>query len=146
MKIQRIILSLLANCIAANLYAAMPSCNEIAQRIAHEKHIPAAELSSILASLNQFKRLPDQFVTKRVAQAAGWRPGESLWDSLPGKSIGGDRFGNREQRLPKGHYFEADLDYQGKKRNAKRIVFQNPGKRYITIDHYNTFTEIPACS
>ncbi|QLG87425.1 ribonuclease [Chitinibacter bivalviorum] len=126
-------------------HAALPSCQQIARDIAQQKHVPAKELQDILVSLNQNNRLPDQFVTKKTAQQAGWKPGSSLWDSLPGKSIGGDKFSNRERRLPDGKYFEADLDYQGYKRNAKRIVFQVKGPRYITVDHYNTFTEISAC-
>lgn len=105
----------------------------------------ANELVEILSSLNQQNRLPSKFVTKREAQAAGWRPGSSLWQSLPGKSIGGDRFGNRENRLPRSQYQEADLDYQGGKRGAKRIVFSKNGPRFITVDHYQTFTEVPSC-
>lgn len=121
------------------------TCQQVAQTMAQQKPISAHELTGILNSLNQNQRLPEQFVTKKQAQSAGWRPGDSLWNTSPGKSIGGDRFGNREQRLPAGRYFEADLDYQGKKRNAKRFVYQIHGTRYITTDHYATFTEVPQC-
>ena len=59
----------------------------------------------------------------------------------PGKSIGGDRFGNYERRLPAGSYKECDIDTKGKKsRGAKRIVFSNDGLIYYTDDHYETFT------
>ena len=57
-------------------------------------------------------------------------------------SIGGDKFGNFEGKLEKKQgrkYYEADIDYDGKKRNAKRIVFSNDGLIYYTDDHYNTF-------
>lgn len=121
------------------------SCQQVAQTIAQQKSLPAAELADILNSLNRSQHLPEKFVTKKQAKNAGWQPGNSLWQTQPGKSIGGDRFNNREQHLPRGNYFEADLDYQGKKRNAKRFVYQNNGARYITIDHYATFTEVPAC-
>jgi hypothetical protein len=122
------------------------SCQQVAQTIAQQKSVPAAELSDILYSLNRTQRLPEKFVTKKQAKNAGWQPGDSLWQTQPGKSIGGDRFNNREQRLPHGNYFEADLDYQGKKRNAKRFIYtQNNAARYITTDHYATFTEVPAC-
>lgn len=121
------------------------TCEQLAQTIAQQNPVPAAELAMILNSLNKTQRLPDQFVTKKQAKNAGWQPGESLWLSMPGKSIGGDRFGNREEKLPEGRYFEADLDYQGKKRNAKRLVYQTPGARYITTDHYKTFIEVPQC-
>ncbi|WP_333583830.1 ribonuclease domain-containing protein, partial [Rivihabitans pingtungensis] len=39
---------------------------------------------------------------------------------------------------------EADLDYRGGKRNAKRLVF-SARQRFVTTDHYQTFVEIPAC-
>ena len=121
------------------------SCQQVASTIAQQKSLPAAELTDILDALNRNQHLPEKFVTKKQAKNAGWQPGNSLWQTQPGKSIGGDRFGNREQRLPRGNYFEADLDYQGKKRNAKRFVYQSSGARYITTDHYATFTEVPAC-
>ncbi|XLM21567.1 ribonuclease, partial [Chromobacterium piscinae] len=71
-------------------------------------------------SLDRDGRLPDKFVTKRQAQDAGWKPGRSLWSvaGLQGKSIGGDRFGNYEKRLPAGQWQEADLNYKGGKRGA----------------------------
>ena len=40
---------------------------------------------------------------------------------------------------------EADLDYKGGRRGAKRLVFSNDGRRMVTVDHYDTFTEVPAC-
>lgn len=121
------------------------TCQQVAHTISQQKPIPAQELATILDSLNQNQRLPDYFVTKKQAKNAGWQPGDSLWTALPGKSMGGDRFGNREERLPEGRYFEADLGYQGKKRNAKRFVYQISGTRYITTDHYATFLEVPPC-
>src|SRR5690606_39135753 len=45
--------------------------------------------------------LPPNFITKKEAQSLGWIPAEgNLPDVAPGKSIGGDRFGNREGLLP----------------------------------------------
>lgn len=90
-----------------------------------------------------YGHLPGNFITKADAQALGWdsRSG-NLWDVAPGMSIGGDRFGNREGRLPeqKGRtYYECDIDYEGGYRNAKRIVFSDDGLIYYTEDHYETF-------
>jgi ribonuclease T1 len=139
--------SLLILTLLASGWVHAASCQSVAENINRQLHpsTNTGELSEILASLNQQNRLPTKFVTKREAQAAGWRPGSSLWQSMPGKSIGGDRFGNRENRLPRGQYQEADLDYQGGKRGAKRIVFSKNGPRFITVDHYQTFTEVPSC-
>ena len=104
-----------------------------------------AALADTLSTLAQTSQLPARFVTKRQAQAAGWHPGSSLWAVLPGKSIGGDRFGNYQHRLDNGSYQEADLDYTGNKRGAKRLIFSRDGRRFITVDHYQTFTQVPSC-
>lgn len=110
-----------------------------------------AELVAVLRSLNGSgnRKLPPAFVTKKQARRAGWRPGSDLWASpaLKGKSIGGDSFGNREGLLPDGgrRWREADLDYQGGRRGAKRIIFSQDGLRMVTVDHYRSFIEVPPC-
>lgn len=130
---------------------ALPSCSQAAQQLNYRlgMQLDSNELAQVLDELNRTRqqRLPEKFVTKRMAQAEGWRPGSSLWSvpALEGKSIGGDRFGNRERRLPDGKWKEADLDYRGGRRGAKRLVFSAAGGRYVTIDHYQTFVEVPAC-
>lgn len=90
-----------------------------------------------------FGHLPSNYITKNDAQDLGWVASKgNLWKVAPGKSIGGDRFGNREGILPtaKGRkYFECDIDFDGKYRNGKRIVFSNDGLVYYTEDHYETF-------
>jgi ribonuclease T1 len=113
--------------------------------------IDEAELVDILRSLNRTgdRHLPAKFVPKREAKAAGWRPGQNLWalGELRGKSLGGDRFGNYERKLPNGRrkWREADLDYQGGHRGPKRLIFSTDGLRMVTVDHYQTFKEVPAC-
>lgn len=86
--------------------------------------------------------LPDNFVTKKEAQNAGW-PGGGLDDYFYGCSIGGDRFGNYEGLLPKAKgrtYYECDIDtMHAKSRGAKRIVFSSDGLVYYTEDHYEHF-------
>ncbi|HSC80500.1 MAG TPA: ribonuclease domain-containing protein [Chitinolyticbacter sp.] len=120
-------------------------CRSVASELASHYRLNDKELTEVLQTLTREQRLPPRFVTKQQARAAGWQPGQDLWRILPGHSIGGDRFGNRERRLPTGDYREADLDYQGGKRNARRLVYQVPGRRYLTVDHYQRFVEIPAC-
>ncbi len=107
------------------------------------------ELVEMLRSLNgtNNRKLPPKFVTKREARSEGWRPGRDLWsvESLRGSSIGGDRFNNREGRLPEKRWREADLDYKGGHRGGKRLIFSGDGERFVTVDHYRTFVEVPAC-
>lgn len=93
--------------------------------------------------IHQYGKLPSNFITKAEAQKLGWSGG-GLDKYAPGKSIGGDRFGNYEGKLPKRSgrtYTECDIDTRGaSSRGAKRIVFSNDGLIYYTDDHYESFT------
>ena len=93
--------------------------------------------------LHVYGQLPGNFITKAEAQALGW-PGGDLSKYAPGKSIGGDRFGNYEGLLPTAPgrvYTECDIGTLGRRsRGAKRIVFSNDGLIYYTDDHYESFT------
>lgn len=98
-----------------------------------------------------YKKLPKNYITKSEAKKLGWNSSKNyVGDVAKGKSIGGDRYGNYEKRLPtvKGRkYIECDIDYKGKKRNAKRIIYaddfdEDIGYIYYTDDHYKTFTKL----
>lgn len=111
--------------------------------------IDERELIQILRGLNSTsnKKLPSKFVMKKEALALGWKPGKDLWsvNALKGSSIGGDRFNNREGRLPRKQWREADLDYKGRHRGGKRLIFSSDGERWVTVDHYKTFVEVSSC-
>lgn len=104
-----------------------------------------ASKEEVALYLMEYGRLPLNYMTKKEAQALGWEGG-SLEPYAPGKSIGGDRFGNYEGALPEQDgrsYTECDIDTQGAdQRGAKRIVFSNDGLIFYTEDHYQTFTII----
>ena len=93
--------------------------------------------------LHEYGQLPRNFITKNEARALGWNGG-GLDPYAPGKSIGGDRFGNYEGLLPDApgrEYHECDIDTAGASgRGAKRIVYSNDGLIYYTDDHYESFT------
>ena len=95
--------------------------------------------------LMTYGHLPFNFVTKDEAEKAGWNGG-SLEYVLPGKCIGGDRFGNREGQLPKAKgrtWRECDINTLGKRsRGPERLVYSNDGLIYYTPDHYETFTRL----
>ena len=100
----------------------------------------------VAAYVRQFKgALPRNFITKGAARALGWQGGP-LEPYAPGKSIGGDRFGNYERKLPwlnGGYYKECDIDTKGRPRGAKRLIFTQKGQKiYYTDDHYRTFKEV----
>lgn len=92
--------------------------------------------------LSVYKKLPGNYITKKEAQALGW-PGGGLDEYAYGKCIGGDYFGNYEEKLPikEGRsYHECDIDtLHADSRGAKRIVYSNDGLIYYTGDHYETF-------
>lgn len=92
--------------------------------------------------LHAYGHLPGNFITKKEAQALGW-PGGDLWKYAPGKSIGGEYFGNFEGLLPKGtRYHECDVNYAGGSRGAERVIYGDDGSIYYTDDHYASFTQL----
>lgn len=97
----------------------------------------------VVAYIKEYGRLPDYYITKSEAKKSGWIPSEgNLCDVLPGKAIGGDKFGNFEGNLPQKNgrkYTEADLNYNCGRRGADRVVYSNDGLIFITHDHYKTF-------
>lgn len=95
----------------------------------------------IIDYIKKYGELPGYYLTKQEARKQGWNPAEgNLCEVLPGKAIGGDRFGNREGKLPKNNvYYEADVNYRCGKRNADRIIFTKKGEVWLTKDHYKTF-------
>lgn len=99
------------------------------------------EASTVIDYVKQHHNLPEYYITKNEAKRQGWNPSQgNLCDVLPGKAIGGDPFGNREGKLPKGKkYFEADVNYNCGTRNADRIVFTQSGEIYLTKNHYKSF-------
>lgn len=136
--------------VAAALFS---GCSPLAQAAKNKPAEPTAaeitedgEYSSkdeVAEYLHLYGHLPPNYITKSEAQDLGWVASKgNLWKVAPGMSIGGDRFGNREGLLPtaKGRrYYECDIDFDGKYRNAKRIVFSNDGLIYYTEDHYESF-------
>lgn len=96
--------------------------------------------------LHQFGVLPPNFITKNEAQRLGWDASAgNLRDVAPGKSIGGDHFGNREGKLPAKSgrsWFECDVNYEGGHRGAERILYSSDGLIFYTTDHYNSFTQL----
>ena len=90
--------------------------------------------------------MPDNYLRKKEAQKLGWEPLlGNLADILPGVLIGGDRYKNRDGRLPDAPgrvWYEADFDYSGGYRNDCRLLYSNDGLIFVTYDHYLTFYEI----
>lgn len=96
--------------------------------------------------LIEYGELPENYLTKSEARKLGWDASSgNLWDVTDRGVIGGDRFGNREGILPRKNgrqYYEADVNYEGGRRNAHRLVYSNDGLVYYTGDHYASFEKL----
>lgn len=105
---------------------------------------PCISRECVSAHIRRTGSLPQNFITKKQAGELGWQGGD-LWKYARGKSIGGDRFGNFERRLPdkKGRIWrECDIEYRGGARGAKRLIFSNDGLIFYTADHYESFERV----
>ena len=110
-----------------------------------EFELPVTDPQQIVNYLDIYGELPENFITKNEAKALGWDSRYNyVGEVAPGKSIGGDRFGNYEGILPSDKkYRECDIDYKGGKRGAKRIVFSEDATYiYYTEDHYESFEQL----
>lgn len=99
----------------------------------------------VIEHLKKFKRLPSYYITKKQAKILGWdaRDG-NLCDISDFKAIGGDRFYNREKKLPnlkRRKWFEADINYHCGHRGSDRLIYSNDHLFYVTHDHYKTFEQ-----
>lgn len=107
-----------------------------------DEHGTYTSKDDVALYIHTYNKLPENFITKKEAEALGW-PGGELEKYAPGKCIGGSYFGNYEKLLPTKNgreYHECDIDTLGaKSRGAKRIVYSNDGLIYYTEDHYESF-------
>ncbi|MDP9956485.1 ribonuclease domain-containing protein [Epilithonimonas hungarica] len=113
--------------------AEKPSDGNVIQELTNE--------TKVISYVKSNHKLPDYYITKSEAKNKGWIPSKgNLCEVLEGKAIGGDKFSNREKQLPKGEqYYEADVNYNCRNRNADRIVFTKNGDVWLTKNHYKTF-------
>ena len=110
-----------------------------------EKNGTYTSKQSVALYIHEYHKLPSNYITKKEARKLGWPKGGTLDKVAPGKSIGGDYFGNAEKKLPmhkSTKYTECDIDYVKGNRGPKRIVFDNNGNIYYCGDHYNTFEKL----
>lgn len=97
----------------------------------------------VILYLKKFNKLPKNYITKKEAYNRGWKPREgNLKDIDQELIIGGDRFLNREKKLPSDKYYECDVNYMGGRRNSERLIFNYKDKIYYTNDHYNSFERV----
>lgn len=127
----------------ADASATTPETSEGSQPESLQEDGTYSSRDDVALYIHTYEHLPGNFITKKEARELGWSGG-SVEDYAPGKSIGGDHFGNYEGLLPEKSgrsYTECDIDTLGSSgRGAKRIIFSNDGLIYYTDDHYASFT------
>ena len=103
-----------------------PNTQEQPARVSASPNAVPAKVFDVLRYVRQNNRAPDGYV-------------------------GGRKFGNFENHLPKQdasgqqiRYQEWDVNpkVQGRNRGVERLITGSDNKAYFTADHYNTFTEI----
>ena len=115
--------------------------SSVSENVSQQSIYKLTEEKTVINYVKQNHKLPNYYITKNEARQQGWNPSKgNLCDILPGKAIGGDKFGNREGNLPKSEqYYEADVNYNCGNRNADRIIFTKNGDVYLTKNHYKSF-------
>ncbi|MBQ7826270.1 MAG: ribonuclease [Clostridia bacterium] len=105
-----------------------------------------SSINEVSAFLLQFGTLPCNYITKSEAKELGWTAKkDNLGNVMPGCSIGGDEFQNREKLLPsaKGRtWYECDVNAVDGKRSDERLVFSSDGLIYYTPDAFETFIQL----
>ena len=125
---------------------AQPKTPEVNWNAKLDEYGEYTSVSDVAAFLRQFGTLPCNFITKSDAKELGWTAKkDNLGQVMPGCSIGGDKFQNREKQLPsaKGRtWYECDLNVQDGKRSDERLVYSSDGLFYYTPDAFKTFIEL----
>ena len=89
--------------------------------------------------------LPDYYITPEEAELLGWSQKKGNFSVIKGMVLGGNVYHNINNKLPNSPgriWYEADINFDGYKRNRDRILFSNDGHIFITYDHYHTFFEL----
>ena len=111
-----------------------------------EEYGEYTSISEVTVYLIEYGMLPCNYITKAEAKELGWTAKkDNLGEIMPGCSIGGDKFQNREKLLPtkKGRtWYECDINAIDGKRSDERIVYSNDGLIYYTPDAFESFIKL----
>lgn len=103
-------------------------------------------LSEVASYLLRYGALPCNYLTRAEAKELGWTAKkDNLGEIMPGCSIGGDTFQNREKKLPtaKGRTWqECDINAVDGKRSDERLVYSSDGLLYYTPDAHKTYSPL----
>ncbi|MBR6570566.1 MAG: hypothetical protein IKK75_08945 [Clostridia bacterium] len=103
-------------------------------------------INEVSAYLLRYGCLPCNYLTKAEAKELGWTAKkDNLGKVMPGCSIGGDIFQNREKMLPEAEdriWYECDVNTVDGKRSDERLVYSSDGLIFYTPDAFETFIQL----
>lgn len=103
-------------------------------------------VNEVSAYLLRYGCLPCNYLTKADAKELGWTAKkDNLGKVMPGCSIGGDVFQNREKLLPNAKeriWYECDINAVDGKRSDERLVYSSDGLIYYTPDAFDSFIQL----
>lgn len=111
-----------------------------------EEYGEYTSVNEVCAYLLKYGQLPLNYITKAGAKEIGWTAKkDNLGQVMPGCSIGGDKYQNREKLLPaaKGRtYYECDINAADGKRSDERLVYSSDGLIFYTSDGLKSFVQL----
>ncbi len=145
-----IVLALIAG--AYTLVGKLGSSSQQPRSVAVQTNVSASQYTSkdeVARFICDNGYLPPNYVNKnegiRMYESKTGKRFER-WNFNPqrtlGVMIGGDRFSNRDGKLPSGDYREADVDYFETNRGPRRLVYTSGCNIYYTSDHYGSFVKL----
>jgi len=119
---------------------------ELDPNVALDEYGEYTSVNEVSAYLLRYGCLPCNYLTKDEAKELGWTAKkDNLGKVMPGCSIGGDEFQNREKLLPSAKnrtWYECDLNTVDGKRSDERLVFSSDGLIYYTPDAFKSFIQL----
>ena len=119
---------------------------ELDPDVALDEYGEYTSVNEVSAYLLRYGCLPCNYLTKAEAKELGWTAKkDNLGKVMPGCSIGGDEFQNREKLLPSAKnrtWYECDLNTVDGKRSDERLVFSSDGLIYYTPDAFKSFIQL----
>jgi len=124
----------------------LPTTPPTAEPVTVEEYGLYTSRDEVAAYLHEFWCLPANYITKAEARDLGWSSKkDNLGDVLPGYTIGGDEFGNREGLLPATDtrtWYECDVNTDDGSRSSERLVYSSDGLIYFSDDGFKTFVQL----
>lgn len=120
--------------------------NEDSQKTKLEKDGTYTDKDDVIRYIHEYGHLPSNYITKKEARDLGWSDSaDNLAEVAPGKSIGGDEYGNSDKMLPEEEgrvFYECDVNVEPGERGEEKVIYTNDGQIFYTGDNMETFEQV----